>query len=103
MDKKNKNRVPYCFSLKSGESFGFAGLYEAWTSPGGKTIRTCTIITTQANEIISPIHDRMPAMMPKEKEALWIDPQVRDPKELASLLRPYPAEEMAMTQGFVSA
>jgi putative SOS response-associated peptidase YedK len=99
--KKNKKKVPYHFSLKSGAPFGFAGLYETWTSPDNKTIKTCTIITTNANKLLRPIHDRMPVIVPKDKEALWIDSAVQDQKEFASVLQPYPAEEMEMAEGFV--
>ena len=98
---KNKKKVPYHFSLKSGAPFGFAGLYETWTSPDNQTIKTCTIITTDANELVGPIHDRMPVIVPRDKEARWIDPGMQDPKGLASVLKPYPAEEMKVAEGFV--
>ena len=65
-----------------------------WTSPEGGSICTCTIITTDANELLAQIHDRMPVIIPKNREDLWLDSDVRNPGTLLGLLRPYPAEEM---------
>jgi len=95
-EKGNKGRIPFYIRLRSGMPFGFAGLYNSRTSPEDKDICTCTVITTVANELCAQIHDRMPAIIPKDKEGLWLDPAVRDPDVLLSLLRPYPAEEMEM-------
>ncbi len=97
---KGDKKTPYHFSLKSGASFCFAGLYEAWLSPEKKTIKTCAIITTDANVLLKQIHDRMPVIVPKDKEALWLDPGTRNPEEWAALLQPYPAEDMQMTTGW---
>ncbi|TFH46239.1 MAG: hypothetical protein E4G94_02820 [ANME-2 cluster archaeon] len=85
------------FSLKSGQPFGFAGLHETWTSPDNH-VNTCTIITTEPNELIKPIHDRMPVILPKNIEAAWIDPVNHNQKELLSILKPYPSDEMTMSQ-----
>ena len=92
--RDGKVKKPFRFSLQSGRPFGFAGLHETWISPEKKTIRTCTIITTEANELIQPIHDRMPVILPKEREVAWMDPENRDEKALLSLLKPYPPDEM---------
>jgi putative SOS response-associated peptidase YedK len=85
---------PIYIRLKDGRSFGFAGLYENWVSPEGPTIRTCTIITTEPNELMRPIHNRMPAIIPKDQEDRWLDPGVGDTSPLLELLCPYPAGEM---------
>jgi putative SOS response-associated peptidase YedK len=92
--KIDKERRPFRFSLKSGRPFGFAGLYETWTAPDKTPVRTCTIITTEANELIRPIHDRMPVIVPRDREAFWIDPDNRLLPELLALLKPYPTSEM---------
>jgi putative SOS response-associated peptidase YedK len=92
--KDGKTRQPILIRLKGAGSFGFAGLYENWISPAGENIRTCTIITTEPNEIMAPIHDRMPAIVCKEDEARWLDPHCQSPTNLLQLLRPYPAEQM---------
>jgi len=92
--KEGKRKIPFYFRLKSGKPFGFAGLYEAWTSPEGQTINTCTIITTEPNELIQPVHTRMPVIVPKDKQSLWIDPTVQNQAQLSSVLQSYPSEEM---------
>jgi len=56
-------KMPLYYYLKSGRPFGFAGLYETWLSPDKKEINTCTIFTTAANELIAPVHDRMPVIL----------------------------------------
>ena len=81
-------------TLKSREPFSFAELWEAWTSPEGEEIKTCTIITTEANDLLKPIHDRMPVILTREAERVWLDPTIQDPERLLPLLVPYPAEEM---------
>lgn len=98
--KTEKGKKPFHFSLKSDEPFGFAGLYETWMSSENRPVKTCTIITTDVNDLLKPIHDRMPVIVPKDKEALWMDPDAPDPSELAAILKPYPAEEMRITEGF---
>ena len=100
--KHSFKKIPFHFSLKSGAPFGFAGLYEIWKAPGGELVKTCTIITTVANELLRPVHDRMPVIVPKGKESLWIDTNFHDQGELMSILKPYPAEEMKMAAGFLS-
>jgi len=96
--KLGKAKKPMLIRLKSGRPFGFAGLYETWVSPDGETIRSCTIITTEANELIRPIHDRMPVILPAKNEAAWLAPENRDSRALLSMLKPYPAEEMEMEE-----
>jgi putative SOS response-associated peptidase YedK len=85
---------PIYIRLKSGKPFGLAGLYEVWNSPEGEAITTCTIVTTEANEIMEPIHERMPVIIPKQEEDVWLDPATQDQGLLLKLLKPYPAEQM---------
>ncbi|WP_228375334.1 MULTISPECIES: SOS response-associated peptidase family protein [unclassified Synechococcus] len=73
--------------------FAFAGIWERWRSPQGVEIETCAILNTPA--MMEPFHERMPAILTENDYDLWLDPQVRDPKLLLPLLRPYPAEAMA--------
>jgi putative SOS response-associated peptidase YedK len=94
-----RGKIPLYFNLKSGRPFGFAGLYETWISPDKKEINTCAIITTDANKLIKPIHDRMPVILSKDKERVWLDSDVVDASVLLSILRPYPAEEMKYKSG----
>jgi len=96
--KSGKGKQPFYFSLKPARPFGFAGLYETWTSPERERLDTCTIITTQPNELVRPIHDRMPVIVPRDSEAAWIDPGIDDRALLLSLLKPYPPDDMAMSE-----
>ncbi|MBI5847920.1 MAG: SOS response-associated peptidase [Nitrospirae bacterium] len=97
-EKTEKKKLPFYIRLRTGRPFGFGGLYSHWTSPEGKTVCTCTIITTTANALIEPIHDRMPVIIPKDREDLWLDPEMQEPEKLLTLLAPYPAELMEMYQ-----
>jgi putative SOS response-associated peptidase YedK len=74
--------------LKGGGPFCFAGLWERWTR-GEKPVETCTIITTDANELMAPIHDRMPVILSPADYELWLDEAVQEPERLMPLLRPY--------------
>jgi putative SOS response-associated peptidase YedK len=92
--KEKKGKTPFYIHLKSKRPFGFAGLYNVWTSPEGEKIPTCTILTTDANELLRPIHDRMPVILPKEGHTRWLDPAVHDASALAALLKPHSAAQM---------
>ena len=80
--------------LKNREPFGFAGLWEHWKSPDGEEILSCTIITTEANELLKAVHERMPVILTRDAEAAWLDPKTQEPEKLLPLLRQYPAGEM---------
>jgi putative SOS response-associated peptidase YedK len=94
--KKARKKVPYYLRLKSGSPFGFAGLYRHGTSPEGSKLCSCAIITTEANDLVASIHDRMPVIVPQEKVDIWLDPGFQDEEALKGLLLPYPSEEMEM-------
>jgi putative SOS response-associated peptidase YedK len=88
-----KRRQPWLFRLASGRVFAFAGLWEpAAELPGA--VPTCTILTTEPNEIASPIHDRMPVILDAGDYGRWLDPTATVPSEVRSLLRPLPAASM---------
>ena len=95
--KLEKIKKPFRFSLKSEKPFGLAGLYETWISPEKKQINSCTIITTDSNELIQPIHNRMPVIVRKDLESFWIDPGNDNKEDLLAILEPYPSEEMTMS------
>jgi putative SOS response-associated peptidase YedK len=86
-------KIPYYFKLKSGKPFAFAGLWEFWRSPEGDELRTCTIITTAANELVAQHHQRMPVILPVTGLHSWLALQT-PAADLQHLLAPYPAEEM---------
>ena len=89
-----KQKRPMRITLKSEEPFAFAGLWETWKNPEGELIKSCTIITTSANEFLSPIHDRMPVILPQEQESFWLDNEVEDPVALSSVIASYPDDGM---------
>ncbi|QXJ36995.1 Putative SOS response-associated peptidase YedK [Parageobacillus caldoxylosilyticus] len=93
--KEGAKKIPYRFTLRNGEPFAFAGLWERWDKQG-EPLYTCTIITTTANELVSTIHERMPVILPPERQEAWMDPRLEDSDYVKSLLQPYPAEEMKM-------
>ena len=87
-------RRPMRILMRSGEPFAFAGLWSVWTDPDGNRVASCAIVTTAANDLLRPIHDRMPVILPREPENLWLAPGVQDPAVLADVLRPHPSEAM---------
>jgi putative SOS response-associated peptidase YedK len=84
---------PYFVRLKSDRPFGLAGLWERWER-GKEPVESCTILTTDANELMRPIHVRMPVIIPPDQYGLWLDPRCQDTGRLAKLLRPYPSPAM---------
>lgn len=90
-----RGKIPYFIHLNDTELFAFAGLYDVWKDDAGQELRTYTIITTTPNELLQPIHNRMPVILHPEDEARWIDPATQDPASLHALLKPFPAELMA--------
>lgn len=92
--KDNNTKIPMRIKLKSDELFAMAGLWEKWKSPEGKSIFTCTIITTEANGLIKDIHERMPVILKPEDEMTWLNPFIYDANELNHLLKPLAEEGM---------
>lgn len=94
--KGSDGKQPYYFFLKVKPVFGFAGLFEnRIDKETGEILETCTIITTEANEVLKPIHDRMPVILKADDYELWLDEMVKDEAKLEKLLVPYPAGEMS--------
>jgi len=89
----NGKKQPFYIHLKSKEPFAFAGLWDQWLSPSGP-VYTCTIITTKANSLITPLHDRMPVILQRDHEHIWLDGTIHDPQQLLPLLQPFSDEAM---------
>ena len=87
-DPTGRTKTPMRIVLKSGELFVFAGLWDTWKDPEGKEIRSYTIITTNAIDVLKPIHDRMPVILKPEDEDAWLNPGM-DVMKLMDLLKPY--------------
>jgi putative SOS response-associated peptidase YedK len=92
--KVGNKKQPMRIIMKDESVFSMAGLYDTWVSPAGEKISTCTIITTRPNRLMADIHDRMPVILYKEYEKVWLDRNNHNIMELLSLLQPYSAEEM---------
>ena len=95
--KDGKTKQPCLITLHDERPFAFAGLWERWERPDCPPIDSCTILTTQANDLLRPLHDRMPLILHREDYDRWLDANAR-PEELEPLLRPFPSAEMELRE-----
>jgi putative SOS response-associated peptidase YedK len=96
--KKGKGKQPHYISMADSRPFGIAGLWESWHGPDGGELQTCTLLTTAPNDLLEPIHNRMPVIIAPEDYAEWLDHAREDRAffdSLQHLLRAYPAEKMS--------
>lgn len=93
-DRMGQRKQPFYIRLRDGRPFAFAGLWERWTGPDGKAVETCAILTTEPNESLREIHDRMPVILDPNDYDQWLDPYLRQAQLLQPLFRPYPPEDM---------
>jgi putative SOS response-associated peptidase YedK len=84
-----KGKQPYFIHMRDDRPFGFAGLWESWEGADHSALETCTILTTDANDLMRPIHDRMPVIISPADYACWLDPTNEKPDDLLPLLQPY--------------
>ncbi|NJK74406.1 MAG: SOS response-associated peptidase [Microcoleus sp. SU_5_6] len=87
--QQGKTKQPYYFQMADSKPFAFAGLWENWESPEGENITSCSIITTEANETVKPVHDRMPVILYEGNWEQWLDPSINKSQQVLSLLKPY--------------
>lgn len=92
--KPGGSKTPYYFTLQDHSPFAFAGLWEIWHSPEGDPLLSACILTTQPNETVKPIHNRMPVILKSADYQTWLDPEEGPPEKFQPLLRPYPADQM---------
>ena len=90
--KTDSGKQPYHIKMQDDSPFAFAGLWETWRD--GEEIRSCTIITTDANDLMGEIHHRMPVILQPEDYDMWLDPDFDEKEALTTLLKPYPADAM---------
>lgn len=90
---KNENgKKPYRITMKNQMPFAMAGIWESWKSKDGKSIYSFSIITTEANELMKPIHDRMPAILTADLEDIWLNSN--NPEEIRAILKPFDPNQM---------
>ncbi|MSQ40616.1 MAG: SOS response-associated peptidase [Dehalococcoidia bacterium] len=93
--KEAGSKVPMRIGVRGWEPFAFAGLWESWTNKEtGEVLRSCTIITCPPNELMAPIHNRMPVILPEGAETTWLNPAIEDSAVLKDLLVPFPSDRM---------
>jgi putative SOS response-associated peptidase YedK len=92
--RQGEHKQPMWIGLRSKLPFAFAGLWEHWKSVDEEPVETCTIITTEPNDLMTPIHNRMPVILAPTSYDQWLDPTLQNIETLNRLLRPYPSEEL---------
>lgn len=96
--EENGVKYPIYYTLKDQEPFAFAAIWDTWTNPQGEQIRSCAMITTDPNDLVAQVHNRMPVILPEKARQEWLDTEIHDTKFLESLLVPFPASEMTARQ-----
>ncbi len=91
---KGQRKQPYYIRMQSGSLFAMAGLWARWKGDDEQVVQSCTVLTTNPNELMKPIHDRMPVILSPQDFGLWLEPERTDPTALETLLTPYPADAM---------
>jgi putative SOS response-associated peptidase YedK len=89
-----KVKTPFFIHMKDRKPFAFAGLWDSWNSPDGSLVKSCTIITTEPNELTGIIHNRMPVILHPRDYAKWLNPSPQTPDQLKPLLKPFAADLM---------
>jgi putative SOS response-associated peptidase YedK len=88
------SKQPFCFEVKDGKLFAFAGLWDGWKDASGNWVKTCSILTTTPNAMASTIHNRMPVILDPGSYDLWLDPGMQNVAAISELLKPYDARLM---------
>ena len=92
--KSGSAKQPYCFEVREGALFAFAGVWDRWKRSSGKVLETFSILTTTPNAVTAAVHDRMPVILDPDSYDLWLDPGMKDVGAAAELLKPYDALAM---------
>ncbi|MBK7141437.1 MAG: SOS response-associated peptidase [bacterium] len=87
-----RSKIPMRIVVGQGDLFAFAGLWDSWKQPDGSELRTYTIITTEPNQLVAKVHNRMPVILDRKSEDIWLDPEITNPQLLLPLLTPYAGE-----------
>ncbi len=89
-----KRKQPHYIRMRDGQPFAFAGLWARWQGQVGEQIDSYTILTTEPNDLVRPIHDRMPVILARHDYEIWLDPKMQDVEQLRPLLRPSPSDNL---------
>jgi putative SOS response-associated peptidase YedK len=95
-DWRRGDKQPFAIARANDKMTVMAGLWDVWKSRGGETVKSCTIITTDANDLLRPLHDRMPVILAEEDWPKWLGEVEASEAELKALLKPCPAEKMKL-------
>lgn len=90
------DKQPFAIGRADGKLTVLAGLWEVWRSPTGETLPSCTVITTDANELMQPLHDRMPVILAEDAWPAWLGETQVDARALGAMLAPYPLDDLVM-------
>ncbi|MCA8991961.1 MAG: SOS response-associated peptidase [Planctomycetaceae bacterium] len=96
--QQGRSKQPHLIQLQGEQVFGFAGLWETWCDPEGGELSTCTIITTAANELLQPLHERMPVILRPEDHEEWLTCPEEDIESLHHLMGPFPSQLMQVRE-----
>ncbi len=92
-----RNKQPMFVRRRDEQPFCFAGLWESWPAPAGAPLESCTLVTTEPNELMRPIHTRMPFMLTPAQGSAWLDATITDAPTAIALLTPLRSDEMTAT------
>ncbi len=92
--KQNGTKQPFFIHLRDSRPFAFAGLWERWQGPDSDLVESCTLLTTEPNDLLRLVHNRMPVILHPDDYTLWLDPTVQNRDLLQPLMRPFPPQEM---------
>ena len=92
-ERKGRERLPWRIRKKSHEHYAMAGLWDRWKDEMGEILESCTILTVPSNDVVAPLHDRMPAILDLDQASIWLDADA-PPEVLKEVLAPFPAEAM---------
>jgi putative SOS response-associated peptidase YedK len=95
--KVGARKQPVHFRLRSGHPFAFAGIWETWHAADGEVVETCALLTTEPNELVKPVHNRMPVILAPHDYEQWLDPAMQDTVALQPMLHPFAAKFMEAT------
>lgn len=94
-ESRPEGKLPHYVYAADRHPLALAGLWSSWRNPeSGDTVHTCTIITGEPSDVVAPIHDRMPVMLPRSTWDAWLDPEIRDAEEVRHLVEHLPAPDL---------